>query len=92
MSAAVASAFKPMINKIGANSPLADYRPHRVFAAAVIGGTTSVISGGKFGNGAVTGAFNQLFNGETALKKKMYDKIKSKYQRSLLKIMPTLAV
>jgi hypothetical protein len=30
--------------------------------SAVIGGTTSVLSGGKFSNGAVTGAFGYLFN------------------------------
>jgi hypothetical protein len=33
--------------------------------AAAIGGTTSIISGGKFANGAVTGAFNQMYNAET---------------------------
>jgi hypothetical protein len=31
-------------------------------ANAVIGGTVSVIGGGKFANGAVTGAFTMLFN------------------------------
>jgi hypothetical protein len=30
--------------------------------AAVVGGTTSVIGGGKFSNGAITGAFGYLFN------------------------------
>lgn len=34
----------------------------RVVAAAVVGGTTSVISGGKFANGAITGAFSYAFN------------------------------
>ena len=33
--------------------------------AAVIGGTISEVTGGKFANGAVTAAFAQLFNGET---------------------------
>jgi len=33
-------------------------------AAAVVGGTASEISGGKFANGAVTGAFSRLFNDE----------------------------
>lgn len=33
-----------------------------VIASAVIGGTASVIGGGKFANGAVTGAFGYLFN------------------------------
>ena len=31
-------------------------------AAAVVGGTASVIGGGKFQNGAITGAFSRLFN------------------------------
>lgn len=30
--------------------------------AAVVGGTASVIGGGKFANGAMTGAFSRLFN------------------------------
>jgi hypothetical protein len=34
----------------------------RVVASAVIGGTTSVIAGGKFANGAVTAAFSYAFN------------------------------
>jgi len=36
----------------------------RTVTAATIGGTASVMSGGKFANGAVTSAFQQLFNGE----------------------------
>ena len=43
----------------------------RVIAAAVVGGTTSVISGGKFGNGAVTGAFSRALNDETEKKAKV---------------------
>jgi hypothetical protein len=38
--------------------------PARITAAAVIGGTASEVGGGKFVNGAVTSAFQQLFNGE----------------------------
>jgi uncharacterized protein YcbK (DUF882 family) len=37
-------------------------RVTRVIAAAVLGGTVSKIGGGKFANGAVTGAFVQAFN------------------------------
>jgi len=36
----------------------------KVFAAAILGGTASKISGGKFANGAITGAFSRLFNDE----------------------------
>ena len=31
---------------------------------AVVGGTTSQITGGKFANGAISGAFVHLFNAE----------------------------
>ncbi len=37
-------------------------RSANALAAAVVGGTASVIGGGKFGNGALTGAFSRLFN------------------------------
>jgi hypothetical protein len=37
------------------------------FISSVIGGTTSVISGGKFANGAKTGAFQYLFNQAVSL-------------------------
>jgi hypothetical protein len=30
--------------------------------AAVVGGTASTLGGGKFANGAVTGAYTMLFN------------------------------
>ncbi len=36
----------------------------RTLIMAIVGGTTSAISGGKFANGAVTGAFIHLFNAE----------------------------
>ena len=35
---------------------------HNAIASAVIGGVSSVLGGGKFANGAVTGAFSRLFN------------------------------
>ncbi|WP_263078639.1 DUF637 domain-containing protein [Endozoicomonas sp. Mp262] len=41
-----------------------DFSAGRVFAAAVVGGTASEITGGKFANGAVTGAFSRAFNDE----------------------------
>ena len=37
-------------------------RLKNAFAAGVIGGTSSVIAGGKFENGAMTGAFSRMFN------------------------------
>lgn len=41
-----------------------DYAFERVTAAAVLGGAVSETTGGSFENGAVTGAFSRLFNGE----------------------------
>jgi hypothetical protein len=37
-------------------------RMKNAFAAAIIGGTASVIGGGKFANGAITGAMSRMFN------------------------------
>lgn len=37
-------------------------RAENAFSAAIIGGTTSVLTGGKFKNGAMTGAFSRMFN------------------------------
>ncbi len=37
-------------------------RAHNAIAAAIVGGTASVIGGGKFENGARTGAMSRLFN------------------------------
>ncbi|MEZ5901353.1 MAG: hypothetical protein R3D51_17885 [Hyphomicrobiaceae bacterium] len=41
-----------------------EYIAERTAVAAVAGGTASVLSGGKFANGAITGAFAQLYNAE----------------------------
>ncbi len=43
---------------LGGNVP----RTPRSIAAAVVGGTASTLSGGKFANGAMTGAFSRIFN------------------------------
>jgi hypothetical protein len=36
----------------------------RIAAAAILGGSTSALTGGKFANGAITGAFSRAFNDE----------------------------
>jgi len=41
--------------------------PERVIAAAIVGGTASALTGGKFANGAITGAFSRAFNDETEI-------------------------
>ena len=38
------------------------------FKAAVIGGTAAAVSGGKFANGAITGAFSRAFNDDKIIK------------------------
>jgi RHS repeat-associated protein len=43
----------------------------RTAAASVVGGTASVIGGGKFQNGAATAAFVHLFNSEASLLRKI---------------------
>jgi len=43
----------------------------RTTVAATIGGTASVLAGGKFANGAVTSAFQHLFNQESGSNKKV---------------------
>ena len=60
-AAGVTQAFAPAIDKIDKGSR---FSAGRVAAAALVGGTASSLSGGKFANGAVTGAFSRLFNDE----------------------------
>lgn len=52
----------PGINNLGVKG--SRFSPARVFAAALVGGTASKLTGGKFANGAVTGAFSRAFNDE----------------------------
>lgn len=64
----VAAGFTQAASEIGGNSlfvegaeSFAD-RTGNAIKAAIIGGSSSVLSGGKFGNGAITGAFSRLLN------------------------------
>lgn len=86
-SAGFTQGFSGAIDKIGGrigNITSGSYfdtvnRVKRVIAAAVVGGTASVITGGKFGNGAVTGAFSRAFNDEAHFKhreKSFWEKLK----------------
>jgi len=65
-SAGVTQAFSGAINGIGkrGNYGSATNRAYRIAAAAAVGGTASKLSGGKFANGAMTGAFSRAFNDE----------------------------
>ncbi|UTM58534.1 hypothetical protein L4174_006780 [Photobacterium sp. CCB-ST2H9] len=73
-SAAVTQAFAPEIDaRITGDGGVAVMG--RVAAAAVLGGTGSALSGGKFENGAVTGAFSRLFNDEMHRESTIYDNL-----------------
>lgn len=69
VSAGVVGAFSPSIGKID-GLKVGDISFGQVAGAALLGGTVSEISGGKFANGAATAAFQNLFNdqGVAALK------------------------
>jgi len=69
----VTQAFSGQIDRLDINTAQS---AQRVIAGAVVGGTTSVISGGKFGNGAVTGAFSRALNDE------LHEKVKAEAQKS----------
>jgi hypothetical protein len=64
VSAGITQAFAKHINNIGGGSRSIGAVAGRVSAAALVGGTASELSGGKFVNGAVTGAFSRAFNDE----------------------------
>jgi hypothetical protein len=53
---AASSMLAPGISKVSNEEAV------QVAAAAVVGGTASALGGGKFGNGAVSGAFTYMFN------------------------------
>ena len=71
-SAGITQAFSGAIDKIGGrigNITSGSYfsaanRAMRIVASAVLGGAASALTGGKFANGAVTGAFSRGFNDE----------------------------
>ncbi|QEI12992.1 hypothetical protein FY115_12680 [Cellvibrio japonicus] len=68
-SAGVTQAFAGGIDRIGGSKFSSSYfdagnRALRITAAAIVGGTASTLSGGKFANGAMTGAFSRAFNDE----------------------------
>lgn len=61
LSAGVTEALSPAIGAIGGGKGSGAVVGGTI-ASAVVGGTVSELSGGKFGNGAQTGAFQFLFN------------------------------
>ena len=77
MSAAFSSAAGHYTNEMKFNAG-------KVLASSIVGGTASVIGGGKFANGAITGAYVMLFNhmrhGITPKGAKMMAKLYKHYQ------------
>ena len=64
LSAGVTQALSPGIDMILPNNTAELGILTRTGAAAVVGGLGSVLGGGKFRDGAITGAFSRLFNDE----------------------------
>jgi hypothetical protein len=57
----MASAFTQAASLSGAFDGIQS-REGNAIAAAIVGGSASVLGGGKFANGAITGAFSRMFN------------------------------
>ncbi|MEZ5901360.1 MAG: hypothetical protein R3D51_17920 [Hyphomicrobiaceae bacterium] len=68
LTGAVAAGSSLLMDSSGLMGHSGDGVPENVAArtavAAVAGGTASVLSAGKFANGAITGAFAQLYNAD----------------------------
>ncbi|MEZ5901344.1 MAG: nucleotidyltransferase domain-containing protein [Hyphomicrobiaceae bacterium] len=68
LTGAVAAGSSLLMDSSGVMGHSGDGVPENVAArtavAAVAGGTASVLAGGKFANGAITGAFAQLYNAD----------------------------
>jgi len=66
LSAGATQALAPSIESIGIGDGSLSFgdRALRVASAAALGGAVSEVTGGKFANGAVTGAFSRGFNDE----------------------------
>jgi RHS repeat-associated protein len=62
LSAGISKALSPAIESFAGGSETAAQVVRGSIASAVVGGTVSVISGGKFGNAAAMGMFAYLFN------------------------------
>jgi len=58
----------------------------RTVAMGVVGGTASALGGGKFSNGAMSGAFTHMFNAEggSAILDNKYNKIEERIKSTLL--------
>ena len=66
-AAGIADSFSGAIDHLDPGNPIGKgISAERIVASAILGGTASELAGGKFGNGALTGAFGRAFNDEMA--------------------------
>lgn len=71
LSAGFSEALAPKIDKLDPQNPVGKtVSAARIVASGIVGGTASVLGGGKFANGAVTGAFSRAFNEESTAAKR----------------------
>ncbi len=70
ISAGVVKSFAAALAKIDTNWKVNGKDIPQAMAAAVLGGTVSKASGGKFSNGAITGAFQNLYNQQSGAQKR----------------------
>lgn len=63
----------------------------RTTIASIVGGTASELGGGKFSNGAVSGAFVHMFNAEGVLKKLTFSEAREHYIENSGKQLSVLA-
>ena len=71
LASGVSALAKPAIR--GVFGTEAAGKPYRITARAVIGGTISSVTGGKFVNGAVMAAFSQAYNAENTMARENTD-------------------
>jgi RHS repeat-associated protein len=96
VSAGFTQTFSGVIDKIGGRIVNSRYfnfanRAMRIVASAVVGGTASSITGGKFANGAITGAFSRGFNDEShfnQVKQRVYNPATGKYEEMYRGMQP----
>ena len=73
-------------SRITSSLPGAGLRAPRIIIAAIVGGTVSELSGGNFGNGAVTAAYARLYNDEAHMIAENEELIKE-YRNNMLRWM-----
>lgn len=79
-SAGLTQAAGGQIGRIGGGSTAAGPTLARIAAASILGGTASKLTGGKFANGAITGAFSRAINDEQHLRQRpLFDDVEASF-------------